>query len=169
MSGAKYKRWIAPEGLAKLEELAATKTDEELAREMGIVPSTYYKWQKDHPEIGTAIEKGRTGALAEKAVEAVEESLFDRCLGGVREVKKAMKIKTVEYDETTGRRLRETERIELAVEETYVPADTNAIKFYLTNRAPAKWKNKTELSADPETTESVEDFLRRIAEGGREF
>lgn len=169
MSKAKYRDWTSTEGLARLEAMSATKTDEELIREMGIASSTFYAWLKKYPEMAEALTHGRTSAMAAEAVERVEDSLFDRCIGGTREVAKAIKIKTVEYDETTGRRLRETERIEMAVEQVYVPADVNAIKFFLTNRAPEKWKNRTELSADPETQESVENFLAKLGEGGREF
>lgn len=167
MPHGKYQRFLTPEGQKQLSDWAAVQTDEELARSMGIASSTFYKWQQVHPEISDAIERGRTGALAEKAVETVEASLFERCIGGVHEVAKAMKIKTVEYDEVTGRRLRETERVELAMEQVYVPADTNAIKFFLTNRAPEKWKNRTDLTA--ETTEGVEAFLKSLGGGEREF
>ena len=169
MSRSKKAKWTAPEGLQELERNAAIMTDAELIAVMGVASSTFYKWLKDCPEIAGAIDKGRNGALAAAAVKEVEASLFERCVGGIRTVQKAMKVKTVEYDEMTGKRLRETEKIELAAEQVFVPADTAAIKFFLTNRAPERWKNKTELSADPETTESVEEFLRRIADGGREF
>lgn len=167
MARGKYQRWMSEEGQKQLAEWAATQTDEELARSMGIAQSTFYKWQPSHPEIAGAIERGRTGALAEKAVETVEASLFERCVGGVHEVAKAVKIKTVEYDEATGRRIRETERVELAKEQVYVPADTAAIKFFLTNRAPDRWKNRTDLTA--ETTEGVEAFLKSLGGGEREF
>ena len=164
----KCAKWLEPEGLKEVEALAATHTDGEMSKALGCAPSTYFKWLKTYPQMAEAVERGRTGAQAEKAVQAVEASLFERCIGGVHNVAKAMKIRTVEYDEATGRRVRETERIELATEQVYVPADVGAIKFFLTNRAPEKWKNRTELSADPETQESVETFLERIG-GGREF
>ena len=98
----------------------------------------------------------------------MEASLLERSLGGAHVVAKAVKLKEVEYDER-GRRIREVERVEMAEETVYVPADTAAIRFFLTNRAPEKWKNKTELAADPETREGVEEFLRSLSEGGREF
>ena len=165
----KLAKWKTPEGLAKLEEMAAACiTDNELMAQMGIANTTFYRWRAENEEIENAIVAGRNGAAAEAHNKAVENSLLERCLGGEHTVMKAMKVKEIAYDER-GRR-REEERIELVAETVYVPADTNAIKFWLTNRSPDKWKNRTEFSADPETRESVEDFLLRIADGGgREF
>ena len=168
MGKGKWAQWSTPEGLAKIEEWAASRTDEELIASMGVAASTFYRWRLAHPELEDAITAGRTGALAQANNKAVEESLLERCLGGVKQVAKGFKVKQVTYD-ANGRRVKEEEHIELIYEEQYVPADTNAIKFWLTNRAPEKWKNRTELSADPETREGVEEFLQRIAEGGREF
>lgn len=168
MAKGKLAQWMTPEGLAKIEEWAASRTDEEMIAGMGVAASTYYRWREQHDEIENAINAGRTGALAQANNKAVEESLLERCLGGVQTVMKGFKVKDVEYDER-GRRIRETEHVELAAEQVFVPADTNAIKFWLTNRAPEKWKNRAELSADPETREGVEEFLRSLSGKGREF
>lgn len=169
MGRAKYAKWVEPEGLAKIEDLAASLTDGELAAAMEVSASTFYRWLSEHSEISEAVTRGRGGARARANIEAVEESLLGRCIGGVHNVAKGFKIREREFDKDTGRCIAERERVEIAVEQVYVPADTNAIKFFLTNRAPEKWKNKTELSADPETAETVEEFLKRLGEGGREF
>lgn len=168
MAKGKLSQWMSPEGLAKIEEWAASRTDEEMIAAMGVASSTFYRWRAQHDEIEHAITAGRTGALAQENVRQVEASLFDRCLGGVQTVMKGMKVKDVVYNEM-GRRIRETEHIELVAETVFIPADTAAIKFFLTNRAPDKWKNRTELSADPETREGVEEFLKRLGNGDREF
>ena len=168
MAKGKLAQWISPEGLAKIEEWAASKSDEEMIAGMGVAASTFYRWRAKHDEIENAITAGRTGALAAANNKAVEASLLERCLGGTHQVAKAVKLKEVIYD-AQGRRVREEERVEMALETVYVPADTQAIKFWLTNRAPEKWKNRTELSADPETREGVEEFLRSLSDGGREF
>ena len=170
MGKSKIDRWNTPAGIAKIEELAASSTDRELALAMGIASSTLYKWMAEYSEIADAVNRGRTSAQALANVQAVEDSLLERCLGGVKTVMKAVKLETVIYNEA-GRRIREEEHVEQAAETVYIPADTNAIKFYLTNRAPDRWKNKTEVSADLGTMESIEDFLRRTEEdgSGREF
>lgn len=150
MAKGKYAKWVTAEGQEKITALAAVKTDEELAAEMGIACSTLYLWMKKHTEISEAITRGREGALAQKANEKVEQSLFDRCLGGPQTVMKAVKVRDVEYD-ATGRKIKETEHVEMAAETTYVPADTQAIKFWLTNRAKDRWKNNVEIGADDKT------------------
>ncbi len=170
MGKGKLAQWTTPEGLAKIEEWAAARTDEELIAAMGVAASTFYRWRAQHEEIDNAIVSGRTGALGQENIRKVEASLLERCLGGVQVVAKGFKVRRTSYDER-GHRVEE-EHIEMAAEQVYVPADTNAIKFFLTNRAPEKWKNRTELSADPETREGVEEFLRGLAAtdgGGREF
>lgn len=168
MSKGKYAKWLTEEGQKELGDLAALHTDEELIAAMGVASSTFYNWLKKYPEIAAAIEKGRSSALAEEAVEAVEDSLYERCIGGTHTVMKGFKVREVKYD-AAGKRISETEHVELVAEQVYVPADVNAIKFFLTNRKPERWKNRTEFSADDDTKESVETFLQRISEGGREF
>lgn len=168
MAKAKYKKWLTAEGQRQIEDWAAVSTDEELAAKMCVSVSTYYKWLKDYSEISEAVTRARAGAQGAAAVEAVEQSLYSRCLGGAFPVRKGHKVREIEYDDR-GRKVRETERIELVEETTYVPADTNAIKFFLTNRAPEKWRNKTELSGDLNLGASVEEYLQGLPEGGREF
>ena len=60
------------------------------------------------------------------------------------EVKKLFKCKVVEYDETTGRKIREEEILREGTEETHVPADTTAQIYWLNNRKPEKWRQKQE-------------------------
>lgn len=167
MAKGKYKEWLSQEGQEKLEALAAIKTDVELAAEMGIQISTFYQWLKSHDEIKKAVERGRTSTNAQETNRRVELSLLDRCLGGAFPVVKGHKIREVVYDER-GKKVKETERIEMVTETTYVPADTAAIRFWLTNRQPERWKNKQELSGDVNLTGSLEEYLKGN-EGGREF
>lgn len=168
MSKAKYEKWLTAEGQRQIEEWAAVSTDEELATKLGVVPSTYYKWLKDYPEISEAVKRGREGAQARAANEAVESSLYSRCLGGAFAVQKGYKVRDVEYDER-GRKIRETEHVEMVEETVYVPADVQAMKFWLTNRMPERWRNKTELSGDLNLGTTVEEYLQGLPEGGREF
>ena len=171
MGKSKIDRWNTPAGITKIEELAAGSTDSELALALGIAASTLYKWMAECSEIADAIIRGRTGAQAVADVKAVEGSLLERCLGGPKTIMKAVKLREVTYD-PEGKFEREIERVEMVAETVYVPADTNAIKFYLTNRAPERWKNKTEISADLEALGGVEEFLHSLTSaggGGRKF
>lgn len=176
---AKYRQWTEGEGLARIEALAATHTDAEIAAEIGVTPATFKKWCVKYDALPQAMARGRqrelqeqltalapvpTGAPERQAVEAVEAALLDRCLGGVRNVEKGFKVREREYDEASGRCVAERERVELAMEQVYVPADTAAIRFFLTNRDPRNWKNRADM--EEIGAEGVEEYLRRLDPDG---
>lgn len=168
MAKGKYAKWLEPEGKAELSKLAVIHTDEELADAMGITRQTLYKWIKKYGDIGDAITRARTGADAQAINKDVEASLLKKSLGYTIPLKKAFKVREVKYDKN-GKRVSEKERIEYAVEEMHVPADTAAIRFWLTNRDSERWKNKQEIDGNI-TSGSVEEYLKKLAEeGGEEF
>lgn len=52
MAIGKYKEWLEPEGLLKLEGWARNGlTDEQIAQNMGITAKTLYEWKKKYSEI----------------------------------------------------------------------------------------------------------------------
>lgn len=147
MSG-KYEKWLQPDNLDLIAGWARSGlTDEQIAGNMGIRRSTLAQWRKKFPQIEGAIRQNK-----DKADLAVENSLYERCLGGVKKLRRPFKTKVVEYDEDTGRRIRETEKIEYADYEEYVPADTKAIIFWLTHRQPDRWPPNVEIKL-PEDAE----------------
>lgn len=93
MARAKYAEWLTEQGLERLAEMAPRLTDAEMAKEMGISSSTFYEWLKKHPEMSETVTRARTGADARAVNERVERSLLETALGGVRVLKKPMKIK----------------------------------------------------------------------------
>lgn len=142
MAKAKYLEWIGEQGLERLREMAPRLTDAEMAKEMGISSSTFYEWLKKHPEMSEAVTRARTGADARANNESVERSLLETALGGVRVLKKPMKLKTTSFD-SRGRRV-ESEKLVYADEEIYVPPNVKAQIFWLTNREPERWRNRVE-------------------------
>ena len=73
----KYHDWITEEGLLKIEGWARDGlTDEQIAHNMGISPSTLYEWKKKYPEISEALKKGK-----EVVDREVENALLKRALG----------------------------------------------------------------------------------------
>ena len=83
----------------------------------------------------------------------VEESLYKACTGYTAQVVKHYKVKRVEYDETTGKKIKEEEQLVSALDEIYVPPNISAQKFYLVNRLPERWKVKP--GGDEETSASA--------------
>ena len=150
MAKGKYKAWLEPAGLERLAEMAPRLTDAEMAKEMGISSSTFYEWLKKHPEMSEAVTRARTGADARANNESVERSLLETALGGVRVLKKPMKLKTMTFD-ARGRRV-EKERIVYADEEIYIQPNVKAQIFWLTNREPERWRNKVEAAIVDDNT-----------------
>ena len=57
---AKYEYWLTPEGLLLLEGWARDGlTDEQISENVGIVPSTLYRWKNEYEEISEALKKGK--------------------------------------------------------------------------------------------------------------
>ena len=71
----------------------------------------------------------------------VEDSLYRRARGYKVRLKKSFKLKVVEYDPSTGKKVREGEELKEGFEEVQVPADVRICAYYLNNRDPARWKD----------------------------
>ena len=150
----KYHEWLTDEGLLKLEGWARDGlTDEQIANNIGIVPSTLYDWKNKYSEISEALKKGK-----EVIDRQVENALLKRALG-------------YEYEEVT----KELTDIGLKVTKVVkkeVQPDTTAQIFWLKNRKPVEWRDKheTEITgsmdikqqfdslSDEELDEMVEDY-----------
>lgn len=118
-------------------------TDIQLAGTLEIDISTFYKWKVDHPKFSEAINKAKEDADAK-----VANSLYRRALGYER------KQKVGEFvDEETGAR-HTTYKVE------HVPADTKAAMFWLKNRQPKIWRDKTETEHSLAPVEFVNDVPR---------
>ena len=98
-----------------------------------------------------AVTRARTGADARAVNERVERSLLETALGGVRVLKKPMKLKSTSFD-ARGRRV-EKEKIVYADEEVYIQPNVKAQIFWLTNREPERWRNKVEAVLPPGANE----------------
>ena len=149
MARGKYKAWLEPAGLERLAEMAARLTDAEMAREMGVSSSTFYDWLKKYPEMAEAVTGARAGADARANNERVESSLFELACGCVRKIKKPIKVRSTSYD-ARGRRV-DRERVVYADEEVFVPPNVKAQIFWLTNRAPERWRNRIEAAVNDES------------------
>lgn len=78
MAKGKYEYWLTADGLTLLEGWARDGlTDEQLAANMGIAPSTLYAWKKEHEEISEALKKGKEIVDYE-----VENALLNKALLG---------------------------------------------------------------------------------------
>lgn len=124
-----------PAQALKLCRLGAT--DKELADFFGVAESTLNKWKEDHPEFSESLKEGKALADAE-----VADKLFKRATGYEHN---AVKIVA---NANTGQEhiVNYTERY---------PPDTTAAIFWLKNRRPDLWRDKTEQKVDADVTENI--------------
>ena len=86
----------------------------------------------------------------------VENALYRRACGYKVKLKKSYKVKTVEYDHDTGKKLCEREDLKDGFEEVHIPADVRVCAYYLNNRDPARWREHP--AAEEEIMGGVVDF-----------
>ncbi len=155
MAKGKYEYWLTADGLLRLEAYARDGlTDEQIANNMGIVPSTLYEWKKKYSEISEALKRGKEVIDIE-----VENALIKKTKGYNAQVKKTFKLKEVYFDDN-GRRC-EKEHLETAIDEVHVPADTTAQIFWLKNRKPNEWRDNR-VKEEPNPTTEDDGFIKAL-------
>lgn len=142
MAKGKYEYWLTEDGLLLLRGWARDGlTNEQIAKNMGISRKTLQEWCNKYGDIRNTLKKEKEIVDVE-----VENALLQKALGITKTVKKPIKVKEVIYKD--GKRLKETERVEYADEEIYIPPDTTAQIFWLKNRMPDKWREKQHLDVN---------------------
>lgn len=101
------------------------KTLEQVGEIIGVSKQTIYNWFGHHKDLLYAVRAAR-----QIADELVEASLFSRALGYSHPEEKVFN----------------SDKFGIVTHETvkHYPPDTQAAMFWLRNRQPAKWKEKTE-------------------------
>ena len=157
MAKSKAEKWLEPDGLLRIEGWARDGLPEEqIAKNMGVSRSTLSDYKVKYPDILRAIKNSK-----EVADREVENALFNKATGYTVKLKKPMKVRHVEYDEQTGRKIAEYERIEYIEEEVHVPADTTAQIFWLKNRKPNEWRDKVTVT-DESSLEKLDELISSI-------
>lgn len=131
MAKGKYKEWLEPDSLIKLEGWARDGlTDEQIADKIGINKATLYRWKSNYCDICNALKKGKD--IIDRQV---ENALLKRALG-------------YEYDEVT-QEIAENGKLKITkvITKEVVP-DTTAQIFWLKNRKPDDWRDKREHKND---------------------
>ena len=164
MAAGKYTEWMTEDGLELLKALAQRGLElGEIAQEIGVSASTLREWRKKYPAISAALSRGRAHARG-----IAENTLFKRAIGYTVDLLKPVKVKVIDYDPQTQRRVREREEIREAIEQQHFPPDTTALTFYLTNVAPEAWKrNPVEVvEIDENERPAGVIILQEATEGG---
>ena len=144
---AKINEWIEKDKLILLEGWARSGlTDEQIAKNMGIAPSTLYEWKKKSKEFSESLKKGKELIDFE-----VENALLKRALG-------------YEYEEETYENGILTKKVK-----KQVPPDTTAQIFWLKNRKPNTWKDKVETDEDREAVANASQVIAKIRKVAQEY
>lgn len=144
---AKINDWLEKDKLILLEGWArGGLTDEQIAKNMGIAPSTLYEWKKKSKEFSESLKKGKEVIDFE-----VENALLKRALG-------------YEYEEETYENGILTKKVK-----KQVPPDTTAQIFWLKNRKPNNWKDKIETDEDKEAVANASQVIAKIRKVAQEY
>lgn len=158
----KSDEWRTEDGLTKIQGWARDGLiEKQIAHNMGVAYATLREWKKTFPEIGEALRKGK-----EVVDREVENALFKSAIGFMKKIKKPVKIREVEYDAKTGKKIRELEKWVQVEEEIYIAPQVTAQIFWLKNRKPDQWREKNDLTLTP--SNGVLESLMELHNGKRE-
>lgn len=146
-----------PEQAKKLCILGATNT--QLAIFFGVGETTIERWFKDHPEFWQAVKEGK-----QKQDMEVASALLQRAMGYEAVEEQAIKVKQVEYDPSTGKKVNEIERVEVVNVTKVYPPDTGAAKYWLSVRQRDYWVEPKTLDKDTSDTSD----LVKLESGGQD-
>lgn len=116
-----------PEKAYKLALLGAKNI--EIAEFFEVNEDTIYEWKKVYPEFSEALKNGKVKADAE-----IASSLYERAKGYEYIEQQVVKIKVGRFEES----------VEVVAVKKVAPPDTTACIFWLKNRHPEAWRDKTE-------------------------
>lgn len=137
-----------PEFVDKAHALAfAGATDREVGEYLGVSERTINNWKHEHPEFGEALTVGKS-----TADRRVEGSLYRRATGYTFDSEKIMQY--------------EGQVIRAPIVE-HVPPDTTAAIFWLKNRMPEIYREKSEVDVNvkPGLAEMIAAARKRVANG----
>lgn len=126
-------------------------TNEQIADNLGIGKTTFYRMIKEHSELLEHLKKGKEVVDYE-----VENALLKRALGYKYEEKTYESIYNKELDMYT-------EKLTKRVTKQVVP-DTTALIFWLKNRKPKQWRDKVDIEGESnkETLNKLDEVLKGL-------
>lgn len=163
-AGTSWKQWYSPENIELVEGWARDGlSDEQIAKNIGITPSTIYAWKRTHSEFLKAFKKGKQVVNVE-----LENALFKKAIGA-KTTTTTYRVSKVDENVLKARRLRYAgkylqdhpgankkealiaatehvdthEKIVWSIVENQLPPDVGALMFLLKNRLPEKYREQS--------------------------
>ena len=147
MAKSKADEWLKEDKLTLLEGWARNGlTDEQIAHNMGIVPSTFYEWKKKYPKLSESLKRNKEVVDLE-----VENALLKKALGY-----------TITINE---QKIDKDGCIHNLKKDVHIPPDTTAQIFWLKNRRKAQWRDKVEVETNADELNKVKELLTKISDG----
>ena len=136
----KYDTHVQPFLIEIENNLSKGMTKGKICDQLNVSIQAFVKYQKEHPELAEAVERGKVGQL-----ELVEGALFKSAVG-YKEMLKDVKV------------LSDGEIVNYVKEHRSHP-NISAIKFYLINISPDKWASKFNIEVS-----SIDEFFEESDE-----
>jgi len=112
------------EMLPKVRQLAKIgATDREIAELLGISSPTFYEWLSRYPKFSSALKQGE-----KQQTKRVKRALYHRAVG---------------YSQTSEKVAVYQGEAQVIPYVEHIAPDVNAIKFWLTNRDPENWQDRS--------------------------
>lgn len=126
-------------------------TNEQIADNLGIGKTTFYRMIKEHSELLEHLKKGKEVIDYE-----VENALLKRALGYKYEEKTYESIYNKELDMYTKKLTKRVTK--------QVAPDTTALIFWLKNRKPKQWRDKVDIEGESnkETLNKLDEVLKGL-------
>lgn len=141
MAKGKYEEWLTEDGLLRLAAWARDGlTDEQIAHNCGITPTTLYAWKNRFAEISKALKNSK-----EVVDVQVENALLKRALG-------------YDYEEVTVEADGRGKPIKVKKVTKHMPSDVAAMMIWLKNRSKGKWRDKPVDDSSEEGVVIVDDL-----------
>jgi len=122
-----YLQRVVP-NLAEIRKLVEQGVpDYDIAAQLHVSPRAWKEWKKKYPEMREMYENAN-----QKLVARVVNALYKAACGYTTVEKKTVRKNGQKWTEET---------------EKYIPPNTTAAVFFLTNRAPDEWKHRNTLSS----------------------
>jgi transposase-like protein len=147
-------KWMARSGLL----------DKEIAKELGVVPSTLYLWRLKHPEVADFLRDGKNVPDA-----LVEDSLYRSALGTVETENVNVREVTTSTTDAEGNTVSRTVTTKFK-SKSQVPPNMTACIFWLQNRRADRWKDRRGSKDEGDANEYVRPadpkLVAAVAEAG---
>ena len=143
-----FRRRISFELLRRLAEDGFS--DDEIAMRCGVDSVQFLQWRKKHKDLDECLTLGRS-----ESDYSVIRALYKKATGFNVGLKKTYKLKRVDFDPETGKKLREYEELATGIDETFVPADLSAEKFWLKNRQSERWQEQIDKGGDDDSESGI--------------